>query len=259
MRSVSYTLLDPTGNMTLLAETPVPEALRPDAARLLMELEPSAEQVGFVSLFPDGAELRMAGGEFCGNAAMSAASLYLARSDRGNGNVSVRVSGADEPVSASMTALSGGAWRGAVTMPPPISVRREALPGGRTLPVIRFPGIAHVLLEEEMTPDAAEALAPDWCRELEADALGLLFLDRTRQTLRPLVYVPAAGTLCWESSCASGTAAAGAFLAADAGHAVELSLIQPGGTLSIAAEPDGRLLLTGTVRIIHSASAALPI
>ena len=35
---ITYTLLDPTGNMTLLAETPVPEKTQPLIARKLMEL-----------------------------------------------------------------------------------------------------------------------------------------------------------------------------------------------------------------------------
>ena len=76
---LSYALLDPTGNMTLLAETPVPEAAQPLTAKRLMALEPATEQVGFVSKTEDGIGLRMAGGEFCGNASMSAAVLYLLR------------------------------------------------------------------------------------------------------------------------------------------------------------------------------------
>ena len=72
---IDYAVMDPTGNITILVETPVPEASQPFAAARLMELEPAAEQVGFLSSGRDGAELslRMAGGEFCGNASMSAA------------------------------------------------------------------------------------------------------------------------------------------------------------------------------------------
>ncbi|MEE3458049.1 MAG: hypothetical protein VZQ82_08420, partial [Lachnospiraceae bacterium] len=61
--SIDYTLLDPTGNTTILVTTPVPAADQPSAAAKLMEAEPAAEQVGFLSR-EEGFDtvLRMAGG-----------------------------------------------------------------------------------------------------------------------------------------------------------------------------------------------------
>jgi len=257
---VDYALLDPTGNITLLVETPVLTAAQPPVARKLMELEPGTEQVGFVSPGSDGEiRLRMAGGEFCGNASMSAAALHLRRTGQREGPVSVRVAGTDKPVTVSLTALSDDAWRGTVTMPQPLSVTEAELPGGHCLPVVRFPGIAHVIYEYALSRDDAEALARNWCRYLGAEAVGLMLLDRAKDTLTPLVYVPAAGTLFWETSCASGTTAVGAWLAAASGQPVTLSLTQPGGTLTIAADADGRLLLTGDVRLMRRTSADITI
>ena len=257
-QTVEYTLFDPTGNITLLVETPVPASGQPLVAQRLMELEPAAEQVGFVA--PGGAgaiRLRMAGGEFCGNASMSAAALAFSRTGQSGGTVTVNVDGTDAPVNVALTALPDGAWRGAVTMPRPLSAGTEELPGGYCLPVVRFPGIVHVICEDAIARTAAEELAPVWCRHLGADALGVMMLDRLRGSLAPLVYVPAAGTLCWETSCASGTTAVGAWLAKEAGAPVELSLTQPGGTLSIAADADGSLTLTGTVRRTRHETAGI--
>ncbi|MBQ9663689.1 MAG: hypothetical protein IJV40_11120 [Oscillospiraceae bacterium] len=249
--SVTYTLLDPTGNITLLVETPVPEASQPLVAKTLMALEPETEQVGFVSYERGEHRLRMAGGEFCGNASMSAAALQLLREGRTEGIVALRVSGAPEPVTVVLKARGENAWSGTVTMPRPLSVGKEHFPDGRALPVVRFPGIAHVILEENPDLKQAEQLAPVWCRELGAEALGLMFLDREKKELKPLVYVPEAETLFWESSCASGTTAVGAYFAAASGEKVCLPLTQPGGTLEIAAEPEGTLLLTGAVHILR--------
>ena len=254
---LSYALLDPTGNMTLLAETPVPEAAQPLTAKQLMELEPAAEQVGFVSDTDDGIGLRMAGGEFCGNASMSAAVLYLLRKGRDGGEVTVHVSGTPQPVPVTAERDPDGTWRGGVVMPKPLSVGRERFSDGTERPVVRFPGITHVILETEMKQVEAERLAPVWCRELGSEALGLMFLDRERGILKPLVYVPSADTLFWESSCASGTTAVGAYLAAEAGTAVRVPLKQPGGTLEIEADPDGKLILKGTVRLVRQADAEL--
>ena len=254
---LKYSLLDPTGNITLLVETPVPIEDQPAVALELMKQEPAAEQAGFVSFQDAGIHLRMAGGEFCGNACMSAAALYSTRYSPSGGNatqdictVPVSVWGTAEPVPVRIKALANGVWEGRVQMPLPLSIAQEQFPDGQTLPVVRFPGITHVILEEEPDPAGAETMAGEWCRMLDTEALGLMFLNRKEHRPKPLVYVPAAGTLFWESSCASGTTAVGAFLAREAGGAVELPLAQPGGTLFIEAEADGKLFLSGRVRIL---------
>ncbi len=254
---LKYSLLDPTGNITLLVETPVPIEDQPAVALELMKQEPSAEQAGFVSFDDAGIHLRMAGGEFCGNACMSAAALYRKRAHHSgcstaqeSSMVLVSVWGTAEPVPVRINALADSIWEGRVQMPLPLSIGRELFPDGQMLPVVRFPGITHVILEEEPDPVRAEALAGEWCRMLDTEALGLMFLNRKEHRLKPLVYVPAAGTLFWESSCASGTTAVGAFLARETGGTVELPLAQPGGTLFIEAAPDGRLFLSGRVRIL---------
>ncbi len=256
MQPIAYTLFDPTGNKTLLAETPVPEVSQPLFARKLMEQEPETEQVGFVFPVENGIGLRMAGGEFCGNASMCAAVMRAMYESRTEGEIMVHVSGTQEPVSVRVKAMSGEVWQGSVAMPRPAAAGWEVLPGGRKVPVVRFPGITHIILEEEMNPGSAERLAREWCVYLNSDALGLMFLDRKERLLKPLVYVPTAETLFWESSCASGTTAVGAFLAAESACPVTLTLKQPGGTLKIDARPDGSLLLSGTVRIVRQVAGA---
>ena len=283
---IKYVLMDPTGNRTILVETPVPPEDRPDIAAALMKLEPSAEQVGFLSEYGQDTDagtdlaLRMAGGEFCGNASMSAAVWYGIRSGSARGTFSVSVSGAADPVQVTISSRPDGLWQGIVDMPGPESVETVRFPDGRQLPVVSFSGISHVILEQSMNPETAERLVKEWCCFLHADALGLLFLqpdeentaspapetfsaaggpDRlTRGHLTPLVYVPAADTLFWESACGSGTTAVGAWLARIKGGPVRLSLQQPGGELEISAAPGSPLLLKGTVRCVHERTADIP-
>ena len=75
--ALRYAILDPTGNVTALVRDPVEVACQPVVARQVMDRHPEVEQVGFVSGAASDplaqAELRMAGGGVCGNAAMSAA------------------------------------------------------------------------------------------------------------------------------------------------------------------------------------------
>lgn len=253
MKDVRYVLLDPTGNMTVLVLSPIPIPDQPKIAKQIMAAEALAEQVGFLSPCESGVSLRMAGGEFCGNAAMSAAALYAMERGIADGTVSVAVAGTPDPVDVRVCALADGSMRGTVTMPRPLSVQDELFPDGAYRPVVRFPGITHVILEAPLPRETAETLAPIWCAHLNAASVGLMQFDRQAGTLSPLVYVPSADTLFWENSCASGTAAVGAYLRAKDGP-VSLSVRQKGGTLRIEADAEGGLTLTGTVRLCHYGS-----
>ena len=68
------------------------------------------------------------------------------------------------------------------------------------------------------------------------------------ERLTPLVYVPAINTLFWENSCASGTAAIGAWLQKKQGGRIEASFSQPAGVLRVVADGE-TLVLQGSVRL----------
>lgn len=289
---VDYTVLDPTGNITILVTSPVEISLQPPVASKLMELVPEAEQVGFLSE-AEGCDiaLRMAGGEFCGNASMCAAAYYVNEEGLNTCQVTLHVSGAEGPVAAEIEKLPDGKWRGTVNMPRPQKLEFIDLPGAGELPVVSFDGISHVIYEVSgskpsgscpdvnSAPDTsashfeadnrldelpisrseAEALAYDWCRYLGVDALGIMFLNAESSSMKPLVYVPAAGTLFWENSCASGTTACGAYVAARSGRPVSMSLRQPGGSLEIRVSEDGSFGLSGTVLFMCSGSAEVSV
>lgn len=254
---LTYDILDPTGNITILVRTPVPEEIQPPAAARLMALVPEAEQVGFLSPGEDGGlSLRMAGGEFCGNASMCAGVLYAR--DRGltKARAHLSVSGAKGPVPVLVERQEEG-WRGSVVMPRPKEICLRDLAGYGPCPLVFFPGIAHALIERPLDRERAEVLVRDWCRDLQTDAMGLMLLDRKEGRLTPLVYVPAAGTLCWENSCASGTSAVGAFRAAGTGGPFRETWLEPGGPLTVSFSEDGGLALTGRVRILGTKTAEI--
>lgn len=294
MDNIQYLIADPTGNITILVLDPVPAADQPAVAAALMQREPAAEQVGFLS-WPDGdagtydIALRMAGGEFCGNASMSAAAFCVMQKGSECGEITLRVSGTDAPVTVSIdSAEEPRTWTGQVHMPDPQKIEMTAFPDGKEYPVVTFDGITHVIIQEDnlnalalQNDDSAETAlnedvsnkttlqeetskifptslqkahaekhAREWCSFLHADALGILFLNAAADHLTPLVYVPGADTLFWETSCGSGSAAAGAWLARKAGHTLSVKLQQPGGTLKITASPGGPILLKGRVHFI---------
>ena len=273
-KSIQYSIFDPTGNITALVETDVETGLQPSVAARIMEQRPAVEQVGFVRSQPGGEEpsLRMAGGEFCGNAAMSAVALYLIRRSEGQGTVPpgneetvrLRVSGAAQPVEVRLRAEAADCFRAGVHMPPALGIDdREFAYGALSgkLPVVRMEGISHIVIEPDsvfwaLLADRAAAgrAVRDWCAVLSVPCLGLMFLDGEApwRRLTPLVNVPGSGTVFWESSCASGSTAVGVYLAAKTGASVDLSLQEPGGILRVVSDPArGETWLYGKTKLVE--------
>ena len=259
---VEYWKVDPTGNITLIVETPVPRESQSRIAAELLRRDNDAEQVGFLEA-PEkaGARLRlqMMGGEFCGNAAISAAAIITCCLEPDGGSVRelfLDVSGAPDIVPVKISAESGGC-SGTVSMPLPESVCVNNFRLGDdtyTLPLVRFPGICHCIVSGGLSRETAQRCIADWCRQLDAEALGLMFCDEAAGSLEPLVYVASTDTAVWESSCASGTAAAAAYLACARGVDVSISLREPCGVLSAEAElrggKVGSLKLSGKAAIL---------
>ena len=269
-------MFDPTGNITALVETQVDPADQPAAASWIMAQNPEVEQVGFVTFAAAGTgapvadvpvSLRMAGGEFCGNATMCSAALYMIVNDMpGEANVKVRVSGTKEPLDVRLVRRDAVSFDAAVTMPPAVGIDELKLSDGMLpgndvlrLPVVRMEGIAHVIIEPDsgffgLKDDSAlaETLLRGWCGVLGAECLGMMFLDEGKdvRALTPLVYVPGADTMFWENSCASGSAAAGMYLAAKEGEPVDVTFSEPAGNLRVTSDPDiGRTVLYGSLTL----------
>ena len=249
---INYVLADPTGNLTALVETSLPPALRQSAAAALMEQRNEIEQLGFLSLPSKGGDiaLTMAGGEFCGNACLSASAYFLRQKGISSGTVGVEISGAEGIVKVELESLGENEYSGRVEMPLPLSCESVASPLGE-LKLMRFPGICHAIVSTGISRAEAEKLIVPLCGSIGCEALGLMLLDEESCRLDPLVYVPGAESLFWERSCASGTTAVGAYLALREGKPLSASLAQPGGSLSIFAEYEKgaitKLLMGGKV------------
>lgn len=250
---ISYYVADPTGNITLLIETPVERSDYALTAQKLMALEPRAEQAGFIGSDENGFFLNMAGGEFCGNATMSAAAVFALTQGIESGekaDITLNVSGAEKPVKVTVSANKNGSFSGEVEMPSPknITDREFCFEGKKyTLPVVEFEGISHIIAEGAFNGKAAEKAIVEWCGFLDCPCLGIMFADFEKSTLSPLVYARDAGTLFWESSCASGTTAAGIYLSQKKGEDIDIALTQPGGDLRVKVNKNSRPLLCGSV------------
>jgi diaminopimelate epimerase len=181
----------------------------------------------------------MMGGEFCGNAARSFG-LYVARRTGLSGKVrlEVEISGMKTPVSVRVDVERGLAE---ASMPPALAEETLAY-GGALLSGYIFEGIVHVLAPDSEASKtvfyAIKTLLEAHSREAARfDAAGVMFYDSAAQVMTPAVYVRATDTLVFESSCGSGSAALGLYLARDLDHGeMTLALRQPGGIIEVRVE-----------------------
>ena len=256
-----YIRVNPSGNITLLVTDFVPRQRQNEIARRLMQLDPGAEQVGFLeepSVPGARARLQMMGGEFCGNATMALAGWLARQDDLPDGEECIyplEISGARRLIPC-LIRREGEVCIGTVPMPVPEEIAsREILPG-ISLPLVRFEGISHLIVAKgEITPARAVEGIAQWCAGMNADALGILFTDEEYSALRPLVYVRSTDSAVWENSCGSGTAAIGAYLAYSKKGKVQLELKQPWENTRIcvsaacSGEKVSRLEISGRVMV----------
>lgn len=273
-KKINYIVMDPTGNITALVTSCVEVSRQPFVAGKIMEQHPDVEQVGFVNLSgtmedPVQAKLRMAGGEFCGNASMCTAALYAERNQNvSHGEIEIRleVSGAEDIVSVKLNNDKKDLAEASVQMPKAEFCKTEELEYQEItaeLPLVRMQGISHLIIEENSPfsflkneKKAAEEAVRKWCGVLSAEGLGLMFLSGKipELTLTPFVYIPKSGTAFWETSCGSGSSACGMYLAEKIKEDVSLSIRQPGGVLRVESIYGGNTVISGTVRQLFQGS-----
>lgn len=276
LNGTEYEYIDPTGNITVLVTDEVNIKSQPEVADMIMKAEPACEQTGFIF----GSQkadigLRMAAGEFCGNATMSAAALHCDMNALAVGcskKVTVDASGCARPVEVNITRTtdrkSRHIYAGAVNMPEPVKISSHVLPySGKDyeLPVVEFEGISHIIVRDglpELADGDAETAIRTWCSLLGADALGIMKISSEESSpgdapytnigiyLKPLVYVSKTDTLFWENSCASGTTAVGAYYREIYKRSdIKITAREPGGVLTAECKGRRSLILGGTVAI----------
>jgi diaminopimelate epimerase len=240
---------DPAGNVTVFVMNP-PDDAESRAAAVRAILDDSAlqaEQVGFVMppQPPDNLwTLEMMGGEFCGNASRSFGLLVAEKTGiSGCAPLKVAVSGAQRPLEVTVDTRTGNAE---IEMPAPLAVDAIEF-NSRIFPLYVFDGISHVIAEDT-APDLN--LARELLHRVEQaaglgkpDACGILFYDSKEKFLRPAVWVRAAGTFVFESSCGSGSAALALWLLRDSDETERLlEIAQPGGTITVRVLKRGGLI-----------------
>jgi diaminopimelate epimerase len=277
---ITFAKMNPTENMTILVESPLPRAQYAGiAARLMAYGSLFAEQVGYIekpALPGARSRLHMMGGEFCGNATMSTAAL-IAFDDGVKGGetvtVPLEVSGAEGLLRCEVCPGIGEEKTAAVSvgMPPALGIEKRTFQyDGLSFEthMVRSEGITHVLIDTAYNKQGnwrsiAERAIIQWNEELKADALGIMLFEPTGDGYRiePLVYVAGSKSLTWERGCGSGTAAMGAWLAWKSKSPVGADIDQPGGRIKVEADYSdnavGKITIRGIVKLAARGTAYL--
>lgn len=238
---ILYQRVNPAGNITAFIHTSVPKDRWVAVGRALMaQVDPSIEQVAFLSMYDTGSPVRMdmMGGEFCGNATRSFALLKaLQKEIRGKSVEVVSVSGAAKPLSVEVDTIQNTA---SVTLPDPKAIALLSF-AEKDYPVVQMEGINHLLLQNvaedrNLVPILINVLL----QRYPAPALGVLFLNEKEPSLVPYVYVTEAQTLYREGSCGSGSFAV-AYLYAKKWHLDQDTILlhQPAGIIELSATREG--------------------
>ncbi len=247
---MNYRICDPSGNITILVTDEVSKENRIEVADELLKLEPTGQQVGFVSKGDDECDLviDMAGDEFCGNAMLCGAALYKqCHSDADI--VRIKMSGTITDVTVT---LDGDHYIATAQMPMPDMYEAKTFVFAgkeyRTF-LVKFGSMVHLVMLDKLCQDDIEPAIKQWNSELGCAALGLMDYDEDTSVLIPAVLSNNGTFFCYESSCASGTTAVAVYLAEKYKDEIEKEIKEPGGILKINAKPGGYVVLTNTVRI----------
>lgn len=172
-----------------------------------------AEQAGF--LIPSVHHFEMGGGEFCGNAARSAAILFSEIS--GSPSISFTMSGYSGVVSGKVKKIGDNKYFVECEFPGlPTDLREISLTGGQTAKVVDLGGIVHVVIDAPFPsePSAYQAAHREIMNELhltERSAVGVIWIEHAGEEVKmhPVVWVRDVNTFFYEQSCGSGSIAVG--------------------------------------------------
>jgi diaminopimelate epimerase len=238
---MDYVILAAGGNATavVIENLPRDRAWYEEKGRELMRrTEPlGVEQAGFLNL--DARHFEMSGGEFCGNAARSAAMIIAMCT--GETKFDFTMSGYGGPVGASVD-INGDKAAVTCSFPNLHAVAEPVnLPNGDEAVLVDLGGIVHVLVREPFVNDRAvyERRHREIIQSLglgERAAVGVCWIEQAAHRgtmIHPVVWVRGIDSFFYETACGSGSIAA-------AVASGERDIIQPSGQdIRVFIDADG--------------------
>ena len=194
--NVKYKVFYPGGNTTAIVFSNHKDSVS-EVSREIMASNPEIEQVGFVLSGAGPLRLQMMGGEFCVNAASSAASHWL--NEKNIDEVKFTVSGFDQEITAQKSDQLIS-----LSMPGSLVVGCTVVFDGF---LVELQGISYLVTTKKDLD--ADSLVRAYYNS--SPAFGIIFLEKNSYAslkIEPTVWVKETGTFVKESACGSGSIAA---------------------------------------------------
>lgn len=222
MKDFTYSIYNPGGNITALVVSELEASL--DIAESILAKHSAVEQVGFIlgpRLPGTTFHLQMTGGEFCVNAARSAAFAFM--KDTGLNSITFTVSGYSHSIEAYLVGTS-------VTISIPSNIVTRYIHADE-FDIIDFQGIRFLVTTHASLLPVKEKLIGQYAEDFLA--VGFLFIEDARAgcVIHPWVWVRIHNTLIAETACGSGSIATALFFQEHGVKKEEYAIIQPSGSI----------------------------
>lgn len=254
-------IANPANNITAFVLDDVDKSLYKKVARdILQKTDYGIEQVGFVKKAKSNADIRleMMGGEFCGNASRSIGLLYAKQNNITDRDILVEITGSEEVLKVSVDLENEIAN---IQMPLPKSIETIEIKELGNFPIVIIDGIYHIIAERiEATEKNFNYFKNVVNNKYEVEAFGVMFLDRDKNYITPVVYVKNTDTTFFESSCGSGTLATSYYLSQNIDKQyLKYSINQPGGIIESTVYKKNNQVKSITIGGVVNLSAQITI
>ncbi len=238
---------NPTAIRTIKSE-PTRQDYESFGTELMLETEKfGVEQAGFLlEKQTSSYHFEMSGGEFCGNAARSAA-VIVSLLEKKEQN-SFTMSGFQNPVSSHVKRINETKFTVTCEFPNLPVLINPARVNDMEMNIVDLGGIVHVVINSPFPSDSHQDEHKKIMEKLslgDRGAIGVIWTNKIENGIRidPVVWVKSINTYFHETSCGSGTIA----VAATTGENI---IIQPSGETISAVITDSKVILTSEMEII---------
>jgi len=239
---LNFVKVSPSKNMTVFITNYVAPTYYAKISNIIMDYEYlNAEQVGFI-VAPKNEKsvlrLEMSGGEFCGNAVLSAAAFCFYKGLTKNSRFLLETSGSELPLACEVKVKSPAHFEAKAEMPNPISIKDIVINlKGKSISgsIVHLNGITHFLTDYWPSEDDFSLIVEEVIKNFEDKAIGVIPYRRLREKdyeIRPFVYVKETGSRFFEQACGSGTLALGLYLSKIKNEKI-FNIHQPGGIINV--------------------------
>lgn len=239
---LNFIKASPSQNMTIFITNYVSPENYGRIANVIMGYEYlNAEQVGFIVPPTDKKSvlrLEMSGGEFCGNAVLSAAAYCYYKGLYDKKTFFLEASGTESPIICEIEVKDATRYEVKAEMPQPIgmwdtvlNIKQNRIPGS----IVQLNGITHFLTEFWPCKNDFEPILEAVAEKIQDKALGVIPYKKFgegKYEILPFVYVKSTGSKFFERACGSGTLALGINMAKK-NNEYSLKVYQPGGMISV--------------------------